>query len=120
MKKMVITVFTMFLGLAAYTVMFTVFYDSWFPYYYEDYISYFFVAGVILLLFMPVVIVMYKLRSISENSSFSHFEYYCQSVIFVNAVTLFLCFLTVIYMLNHGSFIGGPGQGSYEIVPVER
>ncbi len=115
--KLAIGLIAVLFGAVAYFVTFSAFWESWFPYYYHEYVSYWFYSGLVCLLVIPVLLSVAKKLLKSQGDTFSYRTALYKSVIGVNVVVVVACIGTFSYMLSHGVFFGGNGASTYSIVP---
>jgi hypothetical protein len=118
--KIFVLLLAVLCGLASYYVTFMAFWDSWFPYYYEDYISYYFLGGVALIAVLPLLVasIKFKFFPSSETAKFRALLY--KSVLGVNFVVVVVSVLTFAYMLSNGIWLNGPGTTTHQIVPENK
>ncbi len=120
MKKLFMGIFAVLLGFVAYFVTFSAFYDAWFPYYYEDYIIYLFIGGVAVILLVPIAIALLKSKAPINAAAGGYLPAYYQAILGVNSVVVIVCVCTFIYMLSHGTYLGGTGSATYMVKPIEK
>ena len=111
MKKALIIISSTFFGMFAYIVTFLAFWESWFPYYYHNMISFWFVLGVLGLVIFPLIVTFSKKLYYSNSATFNFYNSYRKITVIFNFFIVVVCVFTFIYMLTHGTFIGG--EGSY-------
>ena len=108
------------IGAAAYFVTFSAFGESWFPYYYHDYLSVWLFTGLATLLLLPLMAAFFKKAFVAQNVSSSYFFRYYKSAINLNLVVVLICIVTFAYMLSNGVILsGGQGAKTYSIVPAQ-
>ncbi|OZG69925.1 hypothetical protein BTA51_28655 [Hahella sp. CCB-MM4] len=102
MKKFTLGLLISIAAVASYYFLFMAFYESWFPYYYEEYIPTIFLVGLLSIIALPV------LTSLIKRSSIGSLGYF-RSVIWVNSAIVAICALAFLYMLSNGVFLSSPG-----------
>ena len=118
--KIVIGILTVIIGAATYFVTFSAFGESWFPYYYHDYMSYWFFAGLVALLLLPPMVALLKRVFEPKYHSTSYFSRYYKSALGINFVVVLACIVTFAYMLSNGVILnGGKGVATHTIVPAQ-
>lgn len=116
--KIIKGILAVVIGAVAYIATFSAFGETWFPYYYENYISYWFFTGLGMLLFLPLIVALYKKAFGPQYESSSYFSSYYISALGLNLVVVVACIFTSVYMLSNGVFLGGGnGVATYSIVP---
>jgi hypothetical protein len=109
MKKALIIIASSFLGMLAYVVTFLAFWESWFPYYYHNMISFWFVLGFLSLAIFPLIVTFFKKLYYSNAATFNFYNSYRKIAVIFNFFIVVVCIFTFIFMLAHGKFIGGEG-----------
>ena len=118
--KIFFLVLAVLCGLASYYVTFMAFWESWFPYYYEDYISYYFLGGIALIAVLPLLVssIKFKFFRSSKTTKFKALLY--KSVLGINVVVVAVSVLTFAYMLSNGIWSTGPDITTYKIVTENK
>ncbi len=118
--KFVKGILAVIIGAAAYFATFSAFGESWFPYYYHDYISYWFFTGLFALLFFPTLVALFKKVSGPQNNSSSYIYRYYKSALVLNLMVVAASVVIFAYMLSHGVILGGgSGATTFSIAPVQ-
>ena len=118
--KILIGILTVTIGAVTYFATFSAFGESWFPYYYHDYISYWFFAGLVVLLLLPPMVALFKKVFGPQYLSTSYFSRYYKTALGINFVVVLACIVTFAYMLSNGVILnGGKGVTTHTIVPAQ-
>ncbi|PHS65930.1 MAG: hypothetical protein COB09_00175 [Thalassobium sp.] len=112
MKRTVLSILVFLLGLMSYFITFNAFYESWFPYYYEDYIGLIFQAGAVLILISPCIVAL--IQKSKSAGLLAFLPLFHKATIIINLTVFVVCVITFLYMLSNGSFLSGAG-GVYTI-----
>ncbi|AFU99910.1 hypothetical protein [Simiduia agarivorans] len=102
MKRIFLGLLITMAALTSYYAVFMLFYDSWFPYYYEEYLPTIFVVGLMTIVILPVPV------SLLKTSDSDRMGYY-RSVVWFNAAIIAICIVVFLYMLSNGVFLSSPG-----------
>lgn len=112
MRRIFIAFSAFLLGFLAWYFAFVTFYESWIPYYYENYLSYIFMASSLAILVFPLCLAHCKFKG------FSKLGYY-RSYTWFGLIVFTIFVLIAVYMFSTGIWFGD-GEGVYKIVPSER
>ncbi len=116
--KIVKGILSIVIGAVAYFATFSAFGESWFPYYYQNYIFYWFVTGLAIILLLPLVVAFNKKAFGAQYESSSYFLRYYKSALGLNLIVVVACIFTFIYMLSNGVYLGGGnGVTTYSVEP---
>lgn len=116
MKKMILSVAALLLAQISYFITFSAFYEAWFPYYYEDYLTFFYLAGALVLLVIPVIWALLLRHGTGAEGTRRSLPSFCSLALRSSGVILFACMLTFMFMEWKGSFyFGGSGATTYFI-----
>lgn len=120
--KIFFLVLAVLCGLATYYVTFMAFWESWFPYYYEDYISYYFLGGVALIAVLPLLVASIKFKFFRSSKTIKFKALLYKSVLGVNVVVVVVAVsvLTFAYMFSNGVWLTGPDITTYKIVTENK
>jgi len=111
MRKILVAFSSIILGFLAWYFAFMTFYESWIPYYYEDYLSHIFMAGSLAILVLPLCLAHCKFKGSPKLGYYRSFTWF--------GLMLFALFLLVtVYMFSTGIWFGD-GEGVYKIVPSD-
>ncbi len=119
MKNKVFGAFLTFVGLVAWYITYGVVYESWVPYYYEDYLVHIFLAGVFILLLAPVILYLIGkvlVKGNDQNKSPSYFS----AVVKINMFAVVILMGIFVCNLNNSIFPSDLDSGYYQIVPEEK
>lgn len=111
MRRVLIPTFIFILVFMTWCFTFSVFYESWVPYYYEDYLSHIF--GVVSALFVVLPLVLAQAKS-KKGIRLGYYRSFTWAGLFL--LVLFL--VITVYMLST-SFWFGSGEGIYQILPAQ-
>jgi len=119
MKKVVLGGLAFILAQMAYFVTFSAFYESWFPYYYEDYLTYIYLGGALMLLLVPVIWTFILKHQTASQNSRPYLPSFYSAVIRTSCIAAVVCIIIFIYMLSNSTYIGGSGATVHKIEIVE-
>ncbi|TVZ39048.1 hypothetical protein P886_3435 [Alteromonadaceae bacterium 2753L.S.0a.02] len=96
------------MGQVVFYGTFMAFHESWFPYYYEHLVPYWFLSFAILILLLPYILSFIKTNSNGRVGLY-------KAVLGTNVIVVLVCVGACLYMLANGLVFISPGV--YQIVP---
>lgn len=112
MRRILIGITAIALGFLAWYFTFMTFYESWIPYYYEEYLSYIFMAGSWFILVLPLCLAHFKFKGSSRLG-------YYRSFTWLGLLIFAIFALITVYMFSTGFWFGN-GEWVYKIVPSDK
>ena len=110
MKKVLVSIVSTFICILIYFTFFSLVWDKLFPYYYEDYLTHFFVAGLILIITVPLFSAIFLYLKVSPNFK----THYYNSIKKTNIAATLICISIVLYQYSGMSY-SDSGGGYYKI-----
>ncbi len=107
MRKILLPTCVIISALIGWYFTFSIFYESWVPYYYEDYLSHIYIGISLVLVVSPLFLAHYKFK---EDSKIGYYRAYTWFGLFV--VLLFIGI--TVYMFSTG-FLFNNGPGVYKV-----
>ncbi len=107
MKKISLSTCVIISALIAWYFTFSIFYESWVPYYYEDYLSHIYIGISLVLIVSPLFLAHYKLKGESKIGYYRAYTWF--------GLFALLIFIGItVYMLSIGFWFGN-GSGVYKV-----
>ena len=116
-KRTFLVLLASIVGAGFFFLFFSAFYDVLFPYYFEDYLSHFFVIGLGVVCLLPILLARTNLFDKSNKVAFG--ERYFRAVIGTNVLIALCCIFAFIYMLTNSVYIGDSPVQVYESEPYD-
>jgi hypothetical protein len=115
MKKIILSISYTILSIAIYFITFSAHWDTLFPYYLEEYLTYYFLIGLVVIVLSPFVITFYK--RVRANTSFK--INYLGASNKTNLGAVLVCIFTFIYS-SIGITYSENNDGYYKIQTSEK
>ena len=107
MRKILLPTCLITSALIAWYFTFSIFYESWVPYYYEEYLSHIYIGVSLVLIVLPLFLAHYKFKG---ESKIGYYRAYTWFGVFV----VLLLIVITIYMFTTGFWFSS-GSGVYSI-----
>lgn len=107
MRKILVSICAIVFGFLAWYFAFFIFYESWVPYYYEEYLSHIFVGVSLFIVLFPLFPAQLNLNN---KTKIGYYRAYTCFGLFV----LLLCIAITVYMLSTGYWLDND-SGIYKV-----